>query len=290
MQYIDETCVQIISYYCDYEDIISLHSCNSILYYRKNSVILKPLIERSIIKLYNNFTMLAKTYTFKLFIPDISIIYLENILFDELIEIYKFLNGYILNGYILNGIKIELREATDEYYEKMIHSGSIPKFRMGRNISFNFKVENDISRILTKERDFILNTIKTISESLFEDLITGGIRYSENVEYDTPYAIGIDYIISYNFLYLFKIYLNKFPDFLEGWEIYFDTIMICTSEKDISRLEYLIYELKYPCDYNTDPDMILYHINNMYDSLSEYNITKEKVDILYKCAKELFED
>ena len=274
MDRVDKRVIQIISYYCEYEDIISLHCCNSLLYSRRDPVILKPLIKRRIVKFYNIFVNIVKLYSNKIYIPEIELQYLENIAFDELKEIYIFLNNYDIDD-----IKLELREVTDRYYEECVIN----------NIKANIEVTTNLNQILVIERDFILETIKEISCSLFEDLLTGGIRYCDNYD-DREHVRNIYYIISYNFLYLFKIYLNRFPHFLDGWDIYSDTLMICYRKRDISRLEYIIYELKHPYHLNVGPNMILHYIEGLYEKLVEYNITKERVDELYRSARELFKE
>ena len=208
------------------------------------------------------------------YIPEIKLQYLENIAFDELKEIYRFLNSYNIDN-----IKLELREVTDRYYEEFLTD----------DIKANIDVEININQTLVRERDFILETIKEISYSLFEDLITRGIRYCDNYD-DREHVINIYYLISYNFLYLFKIYLNRFPHFLDGWDVYSDTLMICYRKRDISRLEYIIYELKHPYHLNVGPNMILHYIEGLYEKLVEYNITKERVDELYRSARELFKE
>ena len=274
MDRVDERIIQIISYYCEYEDIISFHCCNSILYSRRDSVILKPLIKRRIVELYNTFIDMTKPCKSKVFIPTISELYLENIDFDKLKEIYRFLNNYDIDD-----IRLELREITDRYYEELvIDSVSIDPV---------MRYMHYTNQILIKERDFILNSIREVSENLFEDLITSGIYYFDADKFKGfDIFKNISYLIELDCFHLFKAYLDKFPNFFsQSNSLYSYILMGCYKKEHINRIEYLICDLKYPFD--TEQNSIFRYIERLYEKLEEFDITKERVDELHRCAREL---
>ena len=274
MDWIDERIIQIISYYCEYEDIISFHCCNSILYRRRDPVILKPLIKRRMVELYNTFIDMTKPCKSKIFIPEISELYLENIDFDKLTEIYKFLNSYDIDD-----IELKLGELADRYNKELVID-SISIDPVMRYMHYT-------NQILVRERDFILNSIRDVSESLFEDLITSGIYYHDVDKFGGLDILrNISYLIELDCFYLFKAYLDKFPNFFnQSNSLYTHILMGCYKKKHINRIEYLICDLKYPFD--CEPNSIFQYIERLYEKLEEFDITKERVDELHRCAREL---